>query len=347
MNPLTHSTILFTLMSGTAIVMTSSHWLLTWAGLEMSMLSIIPLMNSNNNPRSTEASAKYFLIQATASMVLMMAIISNFYLTGHWMITTDMNFTTSAMVTMALLMKLGLAPFHFWMPEVTQGTSLPSGMLLLTWQKIAPMTILIQISPSINQNLILTSALLSILLGGWGGLNQTQLRKILAYSSIAHMGWMAAILTYNSTLAMINLLIYVMLTATLFMLFMLNSNTTILSLTLLWNKKPAILLIASITLMSLGGLPPLMGFLPKWLIVQELVNNQSIILPTVMSMMALLNLYFYMRLVYSMSMTMFPSINNLKMSWQHMNKKNNSLLPLLFVLSTMSIPLAPILYIMD
>nr|YP_009502806.1 NADH dehydrogenase subunit 2 [Zenkerella insignis]ASM91477.1 NADH dehydrogenase subunit 2 [Zenkerella insignis] len=332
MNPLTHSTILFTLMAGTAIVMTSSHWLLSWAGLEMSMLSMIPLMINKANPRTTEASTKYFLMQATASMILMMAITSNFYLTGHWMITTDMNYVTSAMITVSLLMKLGMAPFHFWMPEVTQGTSLPSGMLLLTWQKIAPMSILMQISPSINQNLILSSAMLSILLGGWGGLNQTQLRKILAYSSISHMGWMAAILTYNPTLALLNLLIYVMLTATLFMLFMLNSNTTTLSLSLLWNKTPTMLLISSMALMSLGGLPPLMGFLPKWLIIQEMVNNKSIALATMMSMMALLNLYFYMRLIYSMSMTMFPSMNNLKMTWQYYNKKNNSLLPILFVL---------------
>nr|YP_009502793.1 NADH dehydrogenase subunit 2 [Idiurus macrotis]ASM91464.1 NADH dehydrogenase subunit 2 [Idiurus macrotis] len=347
MNPIARSAILLTFMSGTAIVMTSPHWLLTWTGLEMSALSIIPLMINKTNTRSTEASTKYFLIQATASMILMMAIMFNFYMNGHWMITMDMNYLVATMMTMALLMKLGLAPFHFWMPEVTQGTSLPSGLLLLTWQKIAPMAILIQISPSINQNLILTFSLLSILLGGWGGLNQTQLRKILAYSSIAHMGWMTAIMTYNPTLAMLNLLIYVMLTATLFMLFMLNSNTTTLSLSLLWNKSPVMLLLTSTTLMSLGGLPPLMGFLPKWLIIQEMVKNQNIILPTIMSMLALLNLYFYMRLIYSMSMTMLPTTNNLKMMWQHSNKKNNSLLPLLFTLSTISIPIAPILYTMD
>nr|QGW13059.1 NADH dehydrogenase subunit 2 [Equus caballus] len=346
MNPLIFTTILMTVLLGTMIVMMSSHWLMIWIGFEMNLLAIIPILMKKYNPRAMEASTKYFLTQATASMLLMMAIIINLMHSGQWTITKVFNPTASIIMTLALAMKLGLTPFHFWVPEVTQGISLTSGLILLTWQKLAPMSILYQISPSINLNILLTMAVLSILVGGWGGLNQTQLRKIMAYSSIAHMGWMAAILVYNPTLTMLNMLIYIMMTLTMFMLFIHSSSTTTLSLSHTWNKMPLTTTLILITLLSMGGLPPLSGFMPKWMIIQELTKNSSIILPTLMAIMALLNLYFYMRLTYSTSLTMFPSTNNMKMKWQFETKRI-TLLPPLIIASSLLLPLTPMLSILD
>nr|YP_009911358.1 NADH dehydrogenase subunit 2 [Parasciurus nayaritensis]QLD21814.1 NADH dehydrogenase subunit 2 [Parasciurus nayaritensis] len=343
MNLLTSNTIYLTLFSGTIITLFSSHWLLIWIGLEMSLLAIIPILMSKPNPRSIEAASKYFLVQATASMILMMAAIINFYYTGQWSISNTINHLSSFMLTTALSMKMGLAPFHLWVPEVTQGIPLMSGLILLTWQKIAPISVMFQIAPSINYTLIMIMALMSILLGGWGGLNQTQLRKILAYSSIAHMGWMMAIISFDPTLSILNLLIYIMLTINMFMLLYHNKKTTTLSLSNSWNKSPLLISIILTVLMSLGGLPPLTGFSPKWMIIKELVSNNSIILPTLMAIMALLNLYFYMRLIYSTSLTLFPSPNNTKFKWQFENTKNMPLMPAIAIISTMFLPLTPTL----
>nr|YP_006883551.1 NADH dehydrogenase subunit 2 [Equus zebra hartmannae]AFQ41507.1 NADH dehydrogenase subunit 2 [Equus zebra]AFQ41520.1 NADH dehydrogenase subunit 2 [Equus zebra hartmannae] len=346
MNPLIFTIILMTVFLGTMIVMTSSHWLMIWIGFEMNLLAVIPILMKKYNPRAMEASTKYFLTQATASMLLMMAIIINLMYSGQWTITKIFNPTASIIMTSALAMKLGLTPFHFWVPEVTQGISLTSGLILLTWQKLAPMSILYQISPSINLNILLTMAALSILVGGWGGLNQTQLRKIMAYSSIAHLGWMTAVLAYNPTLTMLNMLIYITMTLTMFMLFTHSSSTTALSLSHTWNKTPLTTTLILITLLSMGGLPPLSGFMPKWMIIQELTKNSSIILPTLMAIMALLNLYFYMRLTYSTSLTMFPSMNNMKMKWQF-ETKQITLLPPLIIASSLLLPLTPMLSILD
>nr|APH08293.1 NADH dehydrogenase subunit 2 [Tamias canipes] len=343
MNPLTSSTIYLTLISGTLITLFSTHWLLIWVGLEMSMLAIIPILISKANPRSTEAASKYFLIQATASMILMMGSIINFMNTGQWTLTNSYNSISSLMFTIALSMKMGLAPFHLWVPEVTQGVPIMSGLILLTWQKIAPISIMIQISPSINSILIMTMAILSIMLGGWGGLNQIQLRKIMAYSSIAHMGWMMAIITFNPNLTLLNLIIYILLTFNMFILFNYNKTTTTLSLSNTWNMSPLLTSTILIVLMSLGGLPPLTGFMPKWMIIKELVSNNNIILPTFMAMTALLNLFFYMRLIYSTSLTLFPSPNNTKMKWQFENTNPTPLLPTFVILSTMTLPLTPLL----
>nr|ANE15096.1 NADH dehydrogenase subunit 2 [Canis lupus familiaris]ANE15395.1 NADH dehydrogenase subunit 2 [Canis lupus familiaris]ANE15408.1 NADH dehydrogenase subunit 2 [Canis lupus familiaris]ANE15434.1 NADH dehydrogenase subunit 2 [Canis lupus familiaris]ANE17030.1 NADH dehydrogenase subunit 2 [Canis lupus familiaris] len=339
--------IMATIMTGTMIVMLSSHWLLIWIGFEMNMLAIIPILMKKYNPRAMEASTKYFLTQATASMLLMMGVTINLLYSGQWVISKISNPIASIMMTTALTMKLGLSPFHFWIPEVTQGITLMSGMILLTWQKIAPMSILYQISPSINTNLLMLMALTSVLVGGWGGLNQTQLRKIMAYSSIAHMGWMAAIITYNPTMMVLNLTLYILMTLSTFMLFMLNSSTTTLSLSHMWNKFPLITSMILILMLSLGGLPPLSGFIPKWMIIQELTKNNMIIIPTLMAITALLNLYFYLRLTYSTALTMFPSTNNMKMKWQFEYTKKATLLPPLIITSTMLLPLTPMLSVLD
>nr|QLD22035.1 NADH dehydrogenase subunit 2 [Guerlinguetus aestuans]QLD22087.1 NADH dehydrogenase subunit 2 [Guerlinguetus aestuans] len=343
MNLLTSATIYLTLFSGTMIALFSSHWLFIWIGLEMSLLAIIPILVSKPNPRSIEAASKYFLIQATASMIFMMAAIINFYYTGEWSVSNTINYLSSFMLTMALSMKMGLAPFHLWVPEVTQGIPLMSGLILLTWQKIAPISIMFQIAPSINYTLIMIMALMSILLGGWGGLNQTQLRKILAYSSIAHMGWMMAIISFDPTLSILNLLVYIVLTINMFMLLYYNKKTSTLSLSSSWNKSPLFASIILTVLMSLGGLPPLTGFSPKWMIIKELVSNNNIILPMSMAILALLNLYFYMRLIYSTSLTLFPSSNNIKFKWQFENTKISPLMSTITITSTMLLPLTPTL----
>nr|YP_009144244.1 NADH dehydrogenase subunit 2 [Crocidura negrina]ACY36786.1 NADH dehydrogenase subunit 2 [Crocidura negrina]ACY36787.1 NADH dehydrogenase subunit 2 [Crocidura negrina]ACY36790.1 NADH dehydrogenase subunit 2 [Crocidura negrina]ACY36795.1 NADH dehydrogenase subunit 2 [Crocidura negrina]AKI84705.1 NADH dehydrogenase subunit 2 [Crocidura negrina] len=347
MNPMVFIILLGTIMLGTSIVMTSSHWFMTWLGFEMNMMAIVPILMKKYSPRSMEAATKYFLTQATASMILMLAIIINLMYSGQWTIKNMESYTASTLITIALVMKLGLAPFHFWVPEVTQGVSLNSGLILLTWQKIAPLTLLCQIYSSINTNLLLLMSLTSIMIGGWGGLNQTQLRKIMAYSSIAHMGWMMTILIYNPNLSLLNLLIYIFMTSSMFMLLIFTSTTSTLSLSLTWNKTPIITIMSLITLLSLGGLPPLTGFMPKWMIIQELTKNNSVILPTLMAILALLNLFFYMRLTYSTALTMFPTTNNTKLTWQFQNMNILPLMMPLIMISTLTLPLTPLLTLLN
>nr|YP_161183.1 NADH dehydrogenase subunit 2 [Sminthopsis douglasi]CAG26356.1 NADH dehydrogenase subunit 2 [Sminthopsis douglasi] len=329
------------LLIGTCLTLSSSHWFTAWMGLEINTLAIIPLMTSPNNPRTTEAATKYFLTQATASMMMMFAIIYNAWMTNQWTLFQLLDQWATVFMTLALSMKLGLAPFHFWVPEVTQGISLLSGMILLTWQKIAPTAIIYQIAPCLDMNILLTFALLSTILGGWGGLNQTHMRKILAYSSIAHMGWMIIIVHINPTMTILNLTIYIMATLTMFLTLNISNTTKIKSLGSLWNKSSPATIIILLTLLSLGGLPPLTGFMPKWLILQELINNGNITTATIMALSALLNLFFYMRIIYASSLTMFPSINNSKMQWLNDPTNPTTLIPSAAIISSLLLPLTP------
>nr|YP_423963.1 NADH dehydrogenase subunit 2 [Dasyurus hallucatus]AAV50057.1 NADH dehydrogenase subunit 2 [Dasyurus hallucatus] len=342
MSPYVLMILTLSLFIGTCLTIFSNHWFTAWMGLEINTLAIIPLMTAPNNPRSTEAATKYFLTQATASMLMMFAIIYNAWSTNQWALPQLSDDWISLLMTVALAIKLGLAPFHFWVPEVTQGIPLLTGMILLTWQKIAPTAILFQIAPYLNMKFLVILAILSTLVGGWGGLNQTHLRKILAYSSIAHMGWMIIIVQINPTLSIFTLTIYVMATLTTFLTLNLSNSTKIKSLGNLWNKSATATIIIFLTLLSLGGLPPLTGFMPKWLILQELINNGNIITATMMALSALLNLFFYMRLIYASSLTMFPSINNSKMQWYNNSMKTTTLIPTATVISSLLLPLTPL-----
>nr|YP_009414144.1 NADH dehydrogenase subunit 2 [Neotoma mexicana]ASN66837.1 NADH dehydrogenase subunit 2 [Neotoma mexicana] len=343
MNPITLIIIYFTILLGPMITMLSTNMFLMWIGLEMNLLAMIPLMVNYTNPRSTEAATKYFLTQATASMILLLSIILNYMQMGVWTLLPQTNTHIITLTFISLAMKLGLAPFHSWLPEVTQGIPIQTGLVLLTWQKIAPLSILLQIYELTNPNILMMSAMLSILIGAWNGLNQTQTRKIMAYSSISHMGWMISILSFNPSLTMLNLTIYIILTIPMFMILNTNSSTTINSMSLTWNKTPTLIPLTTLILLSTGGLPPLTGFLPKWTIIYELLKNNNTLLATIMAMMALINLFFYMRLVYSTSLTTFPTNNNFKMTIHHNKTKTNMLISPLTIMSTMTLPLSPLL----
>nr|AIC78743.1 NADH dehydrogenase subunit 2 [Profundulus hildebrandi]AIC78744.1 NADH dehydrogenase subunit 2 [Profundulus hildebrandi] len=315
MNPYILSTLLFALGLGTTITFSSSHWLLAWMGLEINTLAIIPLMAQFHHPRAVEATTKYFLIQATAAATLLFASMSNAWLTGQWDIQHMHHPFPTTLVILALALKIGLAPLHSWMPEVLQGLDLTTGLILSTWQKLAPLSIILQIQPT-NHTILIFLGLMSTLIGGWGGLNQTQLRKILAYSSIAHLGWMILILQFSPSLTMLTFLIYTFMTFSLFISFKLNYSTNINTLTTSWSKAPVLASIIPLILLSLGGLPPLTGFMPKWLIIQELAKQELAPAATLAALSALLSLYFYLRLSYAMTLTISPNNTTGTLPWR-------------------------------
>nr|AAL16606.1 NADH dehydrogenase subunit 2 [Eucyclogobius newberryi] len=308
MNPYILTFLFFGLVLGTTITMSSSHWLLAWMGLEISTLAIIPLMTHQNHPRAIEATTKYFLTQATAAATLLFASVTNAWLTGQWEIQNMTHPIPTTMMILALSLKIGIAPLHTWLPEVLQGLDLTTGLILSTWQKLAPFALLLQV-PAANQELLALLGLTSTLVGGWGGLNQTQLRKILAYSSIAHLGWMIIIIQFAPSLTFVALVAYIVMTSSAFLTLNFNSATNVNALATAWAKAPLLTAMTPLLLLSLGGLPPMSGFMPKWLILQELTKQHLPMIATFAALTALLSLYFYLRLSYAMTLTMAP--NNL------------------------------------
>nr|AFZ93851.1 NADH dehydrogenase subunit 2 [Lamprolepis smaragdina] len=343
MSPIMTSLFLSTIAMGTIITMSSFHWLLAWVGLELNTLAIIPILAKQHHPRATEATTKYFLTQAAASAVLLFASSTNAWATGTWDITQLTNEPACIMLTMALSMKLGLAPLHFWLPEVLQGVPLNTALIIATWQKLAPISLLYTTHDAIHPPILLTLGILSTLIGGWGGLNQTQTRKIMAFSSIAHLGWMASITTINPNILLINLFLYIIMTTTAFMMLMFTSSKTIKDLTTSWTISPPTTAMMLILLMSLGGLPPLTGFVPKWLILQELTTNHLSTTATIMALSALLSLFFYLRIAYTSTLTTFPTTAQNVYKWRFLPKSNTTMINLMLLPSILILPLTPML----
>nr|QEN17745.1 NADH dehydrogenase subunit 2 [Nothobranchius serengetiensis] len=340
MSPLMLLIMVLTLGAGTTVTMMSSHWLLAWMGLEINTLAIIPLMIKEHHPRAVEASTKYFLIQAAAAAMLLFASTMNAWLTGVWEISQMMHPLPLILTTMALALKMGLAPMHSWLPDIMQGIDLKIALVLATWQKLAPFSLLFQIN---NSTLMILLGLTSVILGGWGGLNQTQLRKVMAYSSIAHLGWMLMVLQLLPPLSWIALMTYIILTFSLFSTFLLNKATNINSLSISWMKAPTLTALTPLVFLSLGGLPPLTGFLPKWMILQELTKQGFNVTATTAALSALLSLYFYLRLSYSMTLTTAPNTSPSTLLWRFHDTSISSPTASSFSMALLMLPLLPLM----
>nr|ACR77877.1 NADH dehydrogenase subunit 2 [Sylvirana cubitalis]AVP81507.1 NADH dehydrogenase subunit 2 [Sylvirana cubitalis] len=343
MNPLALTTFLMSLAIGTTITLSSYHWLLAWIGLEINTLAIIPMMTTTPHPRAIEAATKYFLTQAAASALVLFSSLINAWQTGEWAISALTDLPMSAL-SIALMMKLGLAPMHFWMPEVIQGISLPTGLILSTWQKIAPMTLMLQTSHLVNLNLMIILGLTSILIGGWGGIGQTQIRKIMAFSSIGHLGWMIIVLKFNPLLTLFNFSLYVIMTTAMFLSLITLDTTKMSEISTSWHKTPALTTSTMLILLSLAGLPPLTGFAPKLMITLELIKQDMVLLAAAIMVASLLALFFYLRLTYMMTLTLPPNTTNSMAIWR-ITKKSHPMTALVNMLALIILPLTPTLII--
>nr|QXM26967.1 NADH dehydrogenase subunit II [Coryphospingus pileatus] len=343
MNPQASLIFMISLILGTTITISSNHWIMAWAGLEINTLAILPLISKSHHPRAIEAATKYFLTQAAASALVLFSSMTNAWQTGQWDITQLTHPTSCLILTSAIAMKLGLAPFHFWFPEVLQGSPLTTGLLLSTIMKLPPITLLYMTSPSLNPTFLTILAILSAALGGWMGLNQTQIRKILAFSSISHLGWMAIILIYSPKLTLLNFYLYTMMTITVFLTLSTMKVLKLSTLMTAWTKTPPLNAMLLLTLLSLAGLPPLTGFLPKWLIIQELTKQDMAPAATLISLLSLLSLFFYLRLAYCTTITLPPHTTNHMKQWR-INKPTNTTISILTVMSIALLPISPMIF---
>nr|AIN42861.1 NADH dehydrogenase subunit 2 [Loddigesia mirabilis] len=340
MNPYAKLTFSLSLMLGTTITISSNHWVTAWAGLEINTLAIIPLISKSHHPRAIEAAIKYFLTQATASTLLLFSSMINAWHTGQWDIT-QLNYPMSSLLlTTAIAMKLGLVPFHFWFPEVLQGSPLTTAMLLSTVMKFPPITILFLTSHSLNPTLLTIMAIASVALGGWMGLNQTQIRKVLAFSSVSHLGWMTITLIYNPKLTLMTFYLYCMMTAAIFLSLNTTKSLKLSTMMTSWTKTPILNTMLMTTLLSLAGLPPLTGFLPKWLIIQELSKQEMTASAAIIAILSLLGLFFYLRLAYYSTITLPPNPTNHMKQW-HTNKPADTPIAMLSSMSALLLPLSP------
>lgn len=312
---------------GTLISISSSSWLGIWIGLEINLLSFIPLIIGTKNLFSSESSLKYFLTQALASAIFLFTILI-FFIFFNSQIFNFKNYF-SLLISSTILIKIGSAPFHFWFPSVTEGLNWSSILLLITWQKIAPIIIF---SYLINFNMLIFIVILSIIFGRLGGLNQSSLRKLIAFSSINHLGWIMISLINREFLWITYFLFYCFLNFRIIWIFnkfkLININQTF------YLKKINILFNLSIfiSLLSLGGLPPFLGFFPKWIIIEILSIKKLFFILIFMLFFTLITLFFYLRIFYNSLL-----LRNNEISWNYKIFKFKNINKFLLFISFFSI----------
>nr|YP_009350884.1 NADH dehydrogenase subunit 2 [Allodontermes schultzei]AQP28027.1 NADH dehydrogenase subunit 2 [Allodontermes schultzei] len=321
--------LLTTLVSGVLVSVSSNSWLGAWMGLEINLMSFIPLMSNVKNMYNTEASLKYFIVQVLASATLLFMVVMK-TLTED-LFTMEGTAYTPMIICTPLLLKSGAAPLHWWFPGVMEGLSWENCALLMTVQKAAPLMLLSYLI-EIN-TFTLTIIFMSTVVGAIGGLNQTSMRKILTYSSINHTGWMLTALALSENLWMMYFAIYSTLAITVVSAIKL-SGVSFINQTMMTNKETTLMKFMMFTsLLSLGGLPPFLGFLPKWIIIQAMTANSLAPMATIVVVTSLITLYYYLKISYSSFM-----ILNTEPKWNlksHKNKKTTNTKALL--LSTVSL----------
>ena len=235
----------------------------------------------------------------------------------------------SIIIISCFLLKIGAAPFHFWFPNIIEGLSWINSFILITWQKIAPFMLA---SYLINNTIIIICAILSTIVGALGGLNQTLLRKLIAYSSINHLGWILSSLILNEILWITYFLIYSFLSFNLILFFNLFKIFHIKQIFSLFFNSKILKFVTLFNLLSLGGLPPFLGFAPKWLIINGLTLNNQPMLTFLIIAFTLVTLFFYLRICYSGFI-----INYYEPLWQYQIKSSHLLLSVFFITSSISI----------
>nr|WKN81028.1 NADH dehydrogenase subunit 2 [Amynthas aspergillum] len=289
-----------TLVTSTMMALSSTNWMFLWASMELNLLSFIPILMSSKSNQETEGSIKYFLAQALGSALLLTSSIM------MWSPYTPIPTLIAPILVVSVLLKLGSAPCHFWYPSVMSSISWISCTILSSWQKLAPLMILVFFTKQSLNSLIMLMAGMNALIGGIMGMNQSQLRSIMAYSSIGHLGWMMSFMLLNKPMmSLLYFTIYCSLIIPLFMLLNTMNLTTSKQLSKITLISPITQLLISILLISLAGLPPLTGFMPKMLAIMMLANYST---PLIIMLIigSLMNLFFYLNIIIN---TMAPNQN--------------------------------------
>nr|YP_010478202.1 NADH dehydrogenase subunit 2 [Nesophrosyne sp. 295 GMB-2012]UVI59646.1 NADH dehydrogenase subunit 2 [Nesophrosyne sp. 295 GMB-2012] len=292
-----------TMMIGVIMVNCSNNWISMWMGLELVLMSFIPLM-LNNNSLSSESMIKYFIVQSVASTMFLFSI--TIMLVGDSMMELN-----EIILTTSMLIKLGSAPFHSWVLMIIEPLGTLSMMAMLTVMKLPPLIVMHQI----NAKILTIPILLGMIIGSVACLNQTSIRKTLAYSSIYNMGLL---------MTLIPSIIETVLFLTMYTLMMLllggvikNMKINHINQMITSNFSGWLKLTLWINMLSMAGFPPLMGFFMKMMVMQKMINENQMLMLFTMVMTSMLVLLFYMRLTFSSMLTF-----NSSKKWELMAKPN-------------------------
>nr|YP_009545834.1 NADH dehydrogenase subunit 2 [Gorgonocephalus chilensis]AYO99626.1 NADH dehydrogenase subunit 2 [Gorgonocephalus chilensis] len=286
----------------------SSNWLLLWLWIELNSLCLIPIISKVSTLRSIESTIKYYIFQALGSVILLFGILTRYFFLNEVVIFGNYNIFVCFFIVVGLSVKVGIFPLHFWFVDVVSGLNFYQGAFIVIVSKIIPLYLLIIISNQSNCNIYWLIGVISVVIGSFFGLSQIQLRKIISLSSVAHLGWLVILFPYLSVLVSGFLfVVYIVMSLPLFVIGNIFSVEHSFKVKSLWSNF-SFVLVFCISILSLAGFPPLLGFFYKWVMLFFLVNNNNYFTVLFLIILSLISLYFYLNLFFSLFSLSWPNL---------------------------------------
>jgi len=319
---------LFALL-GMNVMVSANHFLTLYIGLELLSLALYALIAlRRDSTQATEAAMKYFVLGALASGLLLYGMSMVYGATGSLDLSTIARVIQSGRGNTVLLVfglvflvaglsfKLGAVPFHMWVPDVYQGAPTAVTLMVGAAPKLAAFVFMLRIlgqgmdSMLVNwQGMLMIVAVLSMAIGNITAIVQTNIKRMLAYSTISHMGFLlVGFLTGSAegySAAMFYAIIYVLMSLAAFGVVLALSRAgfeceKISDLKGLNQRNSWYALLMLLTMFSMAGIPPLAGFYAKFAVIRAALDAQFVPLAVFAVMMSLIGAFYYLRVVKTM-----------------------------------------------
>ena len=314
---------------GTMIMISANSLLMLYLGIELLSLSLYALIGFNKKSSlSSEAAIKYYVLGAMSSGILLFGISLIYGFTGSitydgiasQLINIDMNSVDYIaiifgiiFITASLCFKFGAAPFHMWVPDIYQGSLISTTILLSTLPKIAVFIVFLKLYfipfillKDVWSDILIFVGMLSIVIGSLFALTQENIKRLLAYSAISNIGFIIlslGLISVDGIHASLYYTVVYSLTAlaSFGIITHITSNSNgiekITDLAGLSKTHPYFAFLILITMLSSAGIPPLIGFHAKLMVIKALISSTYIILSIIVVIMTVVSAYYYLKVI--------------------------------------------------
>ncbi len=300
-------------VAGAMIMVSTANWLIVFLGLEVLSVASYALTGlKRNDAASSEAAAKYFLLGSFAGAFFVFGLAFVFGASGSLDLSSGLSPTGTVglgLILTALFFKIALAPFHMWAPDVYEGAPTPVTAFLTVVPKAAGLAVLIRVvSPAVFVPVLSAVAVLTMFAGNLAALRQTSLKRMLAYSSVAHSGYLlVAVIARDAGSFAFYLVAYLFMNAGAFGVLAAVTGKDIEHTALddfagLGRRNPWLAAGLAVFLLSLAGFPPTAGFLAKFYVFGAAVREGHIVLVVAAVLASLVSVAYYLKVIVVMYM---------------------------------------------